>query len=165
VIITNPTLALSSLALITLLHTEAVYCPQGSPYPLLTNPGYYTISTHDTNTTYINSFSHQSSSVGSVSISSKIRTNQAKCPRGSFCSNGLAFLCPGGRYGSEEGLLSMGCSGECKEGFYCPEGSTSPIQILCPLGTFGSVRGLSSATCSGPCLHPLSCPPGSTIRS
>jgi hypothetical protein len=135
---------------------------QGTPYPLLTNPGYYTTSVHDNTTTYINSPSHQRRS---ISTTSKTRTNQVKCPKGSFCIDGLAFLCPGGRYGSVEGLLSADCSGECKEGFYCPEGSISSIQTLCPLGTFGSVKGLSTAACSGPCLHPLSCQPGSTIRS
>jgi hypothetical protein len=37
--------------------------------------------------------------------------------------------CPAGRYGDVAGLRSPSCSGECSEGFYCTEGSTTPTQV------------------------------------
>jgi hypothetical protein len=50
--------------------------------------------------------------------------------------------CPAGRYGDTPGLIGAQCSGTCREGFYCPVGSTSPTQhpcghagVFCPPGS------------------------------
>ena len=39
--------------------------------------------------------------------------------------------CPGGTYGSIEGLGSSSCSGECLGGYYCPAASTKRNQNEC----------------------------------
>ena len=59
------------------------------------------------------------------------RTGQAKCPKGYYCNRGARHKCPAGRYGSETGLASSDCSGPCKAGYFCPEGSTSATHSLC----------------------------------
>jgi len=38
--------------------------------------------------------------------------------------------CPAGRYGAVAGLRSPQCSGDCTEGYYCTEGSTTPTQVI-----------------------------------
>lgn len=45
--------------------------------------------------------------------------------------NGIRIPCPSGRYGSTAGLSEASCSGPCREGFYCPTGSTSAAQVAC----------------------------------
>lgn len=45
-------------------------------------------------------------------------------------------LCPAGTYGSSVGLTISSCSGLCKEGYYCPPGSTTPTAILCGAGQY-----------------------------
>mmetsp|Transcript_4786 Transcript_4786/g.9600 ORF Transcript_4786/g.9600 Transcript_4786/m.9600 type:complete len:915 (-) Transcript_4786:28-2772(-) len=115
-----------------------VYCPQGSAAPVDVPYGYYSITgAHDT------------------------RSAIAICPRGSFCVKGVAHLCPAGTYGSVTGLTNSECSGPCKAGFYCPEGSTYDAQIACPLGTFG-LGGSGTAECSGRCRSGYYCPLAST---
>ncbi|KAG7377735.1 hypothetical protein PHYPSEUDO_011080 [Phytophthora pseudosyringae] len=60
-------------------------------------------------------------------------TEEAACPRGSFCSPdeapGGSRLCPGGTFGNVSGLASAACSGPCEAGYYCPRGSTSATQL------------------------------------
>ena len=60
------------------------------------------------------------------------------------------------------GLKDPTCSGLCRIGHFCPEASTTSVQVLCPAGTYGADEGLSSAGCSGPCSPGYYCPTGST---
>lgn len=39
--------------------------------------------------------------------------------------------CAAGRYGASAGLTSAACTGLCREGYYCPAGSTSSQEFLC----------------------------------
>ncbi len=65
------------------------------------------------------------------SSSESIRSDIIVCPMGSTCVNGVKKACPGGSYGSTEGLYSESCSGTCPEGFYCPAGSVEPFAHSC----------------------------------
>jgi hypothetical protein len=73
--------------------------------------------------------------------------------------------CPAGTFGAVKGLKDATCSGQCRPGYYCPQGSTSPRQVICPAGTFGSTLGLTDDSCSGPCMMGYFCPNGSTTSS
>lgn len=51
---------------------------------------------------------------------------------GSYClGDGTARSCPGGTFGSSEGLSTANCSGLCLGGYYCPPGSISPTEYPC----------------------------------
>ena len=56
---------------------------------------------------------------------------QVPCPPGSYCSGGVRYDCPGGRYGATSTLQDRGCTGGCDAGYYCPPNSTSPQQWPC----------------------------------
>jgi hypothetical protein len=54
------------------------------------------------------------------------------CEPGSYClPDGVRRECPAGRYGSTPGLNTVGCTGACAAGYYCPTGSTSSTQHVC----------------------------------
>ena len=78
------------------------------------------------------------------------------CPIGRYISGSNCVDCPAGRYGNEVDMTSSECSGPCAQGYYCPQGSTTPTNpnFKCPPGTYGGTTGLQSSACSGPC------PPG-----
>ncbi|DAZ95639.1 TPA: hypothetical protein N0F65_002268 [Lagenidium giganteum] len=110
-----------------------LYCRQGSSVPSTVSTGYFTV-TGNRNT----------------------RIDQTICPPGSYCTGGVAYLCPAGTYGDKQGLSTPACSGWCQDGYICPEGSTSVTQSPCPAGTY-SQNGLF---CS-PCLPGYWCEDGS----
>ena len=85
------------------------YCPVGSSSPTQVDDGHYTIG-------------------GS---SNKTRWQQKQCEPGYYCENGVRHRCPAGRYGSTFGLGSSNCSGQCREGFFCSEGSSSKTSSYC----------------------------------
>ena len=65
-------------------------------------------------------------------------------------------LCPAGKYGSETGLTTATCSGECSAGYYCPAGSINnranecgSVDKYCPAGS-GAPTPVPSVFCSGP---------------
>ena len=93
--------------------SPAVFCSIGSFEPQPVTEGWYSI-------------------VGAPDT----RSDQEICPKGSYCVNGVARLCPAGTYGGTTGLKTKDCSGLCADGFYCPEGSTSRTQIACPAGRY-----------------------------
>jgi hypothetical protein len=104
----------------------SVFCVSGSPAPMLATRGHYT-------TTF---------GGGSDMQSRHIRSCQVVCQVGSYCSSGISILCPAGTYGSTAGLTELSCSGPCKPGYFCPQGSTSPTLyqcgnagVICPLGS------------------------------
>ena len=56
--------------------------------------------------------------------------DQVQCPPGTYCMEGVRRPCPQGTYGSSPGLSSSRCSGPCHAGYYCPQGSPSPIPCV-----------------------------------
>jgi hypothetical protein len=60
--------------------------------------------------------------------------NATQCESGRFCTAGVAWECPAGRYGAAAGLLSSACSGVCSAGYHCPAGSSTPTQRNCSDG-------------------------------
>lgn len=99
---------------------SSVYCPLGSSIPTPVNIGYYTIGKNVTT-----------------------RTDQLICEPGYYCIYGMKYICPPGRYGSEQMEAKESCSGLCKGGYYCNAGSTTDTQFLCgnsswycPIGSF-----------------------------
>ena len=79
------------------------------------------------------------------------------CPAGFWCpvSSGGSqqHRCPGGTYGSSTGLSTPACSGFCKKGCVCDEGSRSECEEPCPPG-FYCVEGTGGST------SPIICPSG-----
>ena len=59
------------------------------------------------------------------------KSEEHKCEPGSYCIEGVRYLCPAGRYGDKHGETNSQCTGTCKEGHYCPRGSASSTQIEC----------------------------------
>jgi hypothetical protein len=90
-------------------------------------------------------------STGSGPEAPQRRSGQAVCPIGSYCTRGVAVLCPVGRYGALPGLDAPACSGSCAPGYACLAGSVTATASLCPAGYF----------CSGGTPEP--CPPGSYL--
>ncbi|KAL3801129.1 hypothetical protein HJC23_002422 [Cyclotella cryptica] len=59
------------------------------------------------------------------------KSKEEKCKPGSYCIDGVRYLCPAGRYGDKELETSSECR-PCQAGYYCPNnGSTSPTEIEC----------------------------------
>ena len=81
------------------------------------------------------------------------------CPLGKFMPEtgqidgdfvGCRYDCFPGFYGdSPTGLTDGQCSGACREGHYCPEGTATPIP--CVAGTYLPVAGSQSAESCIPC--------------
>ena len=117
-----------------------VYCPLNSSQPITVQMGYY-----------------------SYDGGPDIRANEANCPKGSYCVEGVARLCPAGRWGGSEGLHDSKCDGACAPGYYCPEGSTISTQVVCSAGRY-STYGMGSAECSGKCARGFYCPEASSSR-
>lgn len=106
------------------------YCPVGSISPIPCPPG-----------TYGNAEGLTDSSCSGL------------CPKGHYCPerSSSGTPCPGGRYGAREGLTHANCSAlcsyiydinqniesfycdrsECREGYYCPSGSSSGTEYPC----------------------------------
>lgn len=105
-----------------------VYCPAGTGNaPVMVSSGFYTIGAGD----------------GSGDARNTTRTGQRKCPRGSYCRQGIVIPCPDGTYGDIEGLSDTYCSGWCPPGFACPRGTADYRLNACPFGTYatkGSAR-------------------------
>jgi len=80
---------------------------------------------------------------------------------GTYCQNGISYACPKGKYGNSTGLTYPSCSGWCPRSFYCPEGTSSPIQ--CPPGYFSVGAAYECSLCPGnigtdlPCQDSLTC--------
>ena len=110
------------------------YCPRGSFFPQVVGGGNYTTGGDATNTT---------------------RFDQAVCPPGTFCSDGLSLACPKGKYGSTPGLATQACSGWCTPGHYCTLGTANPIP--CPPNHYAGGATSYCSQCPGSRLTPLQC--------
>jgi hypothetical protein len=120
----------------------ALYCPAGSGSPVHVTRGYYSVGAVA-----------DSGAIIDDDLYKLNRVAEEICPPGSYCeSDGMRYimrkydclfldllclfsgvrrLCPPGRYGSSSGLASVGCSGSCAAGYYCPLGSTSETEVQC----------------------------------
>ena len=76
------------------------------------------------------------------------------CPRD---GTGSPAPCPAGRFGAEEGLTSLKCSGACDPGHYCPVGATNSTFRSCPAGRFVSVPGSSNVSNCSTCKASFYC--------
>jgi hypothetical protein len=95
---------------------ERFYCPTGTPAALPVGAGYHTIG-------------------GTPAT----RVGRELCPGpdsnggvSAYCSgDGRVSTCPGGVFGNASGLSTAACSGVCRAGYYCPQGSTNATAFPC----------------------------------
>jgi len=97
------------------------FCPVESATPTISKVGYYTVGETSTS-------------------SSDTHSNEKICEHGHYCINGEKKMCPGGTYGNSTGLSTILCSGICRPGFFCPEGSIHEMEcggdeFFCPEGS------------------------------
>nr|DBA16528.1 TPA: hypothetical protein GDO54_003912 [Pyxicephalus adspersus] len=114
------------------------------------------------------------------------------CPPGAYCPAGSGWptLCPPGTYSNQTGLMQLSqcltcppgmfCDGQigstptgyCTAGYYCTEGSTSPVQNVVPQGHFSLEGSFMPQPCLPGTFQPLHaqsscmpCPPGNFCNS
>lgn len=114
--------------------TTLYYCPRGSFFPQTVGGGNFTIGGDATNTT---------------------RHDQAVCPPGTFCSDGLSLACPKGVYGSTPGLTTPSCTDWCTKGHYCGINTANPIP--CPPYHYAGGATSYCSLCPGNRTTPLTC--------
>lgn len=111
--------------------SASMYCPSGTVQRMRAVPGEYT-----------------------VGLSNDTMSATVACPSGSYCIDGVAALCPAGRFGCAARLGDASCNGLCVAGHYCTAGSTSNVQHPC-----GGTDALNSSAASVFCLegsaHPM----------
>lgn len=73
---------------------SSVYCPPRVSTPTFVSAGNY--------------------SLGGTSAAGRVA--EAVCPKGRYCTQGKAILCPAGTFGEREGLQNSTCSGPCPAG-------------------------------------------------
>ncbi|KAA8594284.1 hypothetical protein FQN60_005118, partial [Etheostoma spectabile] len=117
-------------------------------------------------------------------------TSQFLCPQGYYCEEGTATHhgspCPAGTAGEQLGQTSRAACKRCREGRFCPAGSSGPglpcargrycpagtiEEVICPRGTFTPHQGAISVKdclkcpagfyCPEGRSDPVPCPPGS----
>ena len=93
--------------------TSICWCPSGSIQPQQATPGQYTY--------------------GSPSGTTNQMTSVTNCNPGTYCQNGVQFVCPAGTYCDSYAMLRPGLL--CSAGFFCPPGSSSRQQQACSDGT------------------------------
>lgn len=87
---------------------HAVWCPEGSELPLIVPAGF----------------------LGQGSTK-ETQVALTKCPLGSYCVDGVAILCPAGKFGNASSLVGAACSGQCQAGYFCPPGSVQARPLRC----------------------------------
>lgn len=93
------------------------FCPAGSPAPTKAASGYCTLNSGGT---------ALDSDNGALT-----RSAQRIAAPGEFAWRGVCFKCPAGTFGIAEGEVNPQCSGKCSRGYFCPPGSTSPLEKEC----------------------------------
>ncbi|TYZ58639.1 hypothetical protein PybrP1_009226 [[Pythium] brassicae (nom. inval.)] len=93
------------------------FCPTGSPAPTKAAAGYCTVNSGGT---------ALASDAGALT-----RSAQRIAVPGEFAWRGVCFKCPAGTFGVMEGEVNPRCSGKCARGYFCPPGSTSPLEKEC----------------------------------
>jgi hypothetical protein len=87
------------------------------------------------------------------------RSWQLQCEYGHYCTGGVKYQCPAGRYGNAFGLHNKNCSGVCEAGYFCPPNSNKSQAIECgdPLGVvlpnFGAASRYMQDTWEGRGIH------------
>ena len=81
---------------------------------------------------------------------------------GAVSSSECLYACPPGKYCLAG---SAGPSGDCKDGYYCPEGSVVEDQMPCPAGTYSPGTGLKAANECTTCPAGYYCPQASTAST
>ena len=104
------------------------YCPEGSGAPVVVPSGAYSVD----------------ASGKSVEITGGRSVRVSTCSPGTYCAGGSAKPCPAGKYGSSSGLRTVDCSGDCAEGYYCPQSSKSPLSEEC--GSVANIAGGEAPT-------------------
>jgi hypothetical protein len=91
--------------------SAAVYCPSLSSAPLNVSEGYYSIG----------------------GLTAATSTDESVCGSGYYCTAGVRFSCPPGRFGAVSGgvNLTMGCPYICPAGYYCPLASVIGTALPC----------------------------------
>ena len=92
------------------------------------------------------------------------RVDQLACPLGSYCTVGVATVCPAGRYGNTTALVQPSCSGPCSPGYRCPTNSSSATALPCATDASAPCADNASATCSLP-PRAVYCPLGSSVAT
>jgi hypothetical protein len=67
-----------------------------------------------------------------------------KAEPGYWASGLVRYKCPSGRFASSSGNSDPSCEGPCAPGFYCQEGSVSPMQHKCQDSAFYCPEGSSA---------------------
>jgi hypothetical protein len=132
----------------------SVYCPVGSPLPVVAPPGYYTVNGE----TVIGQIS-------AVVSDEETRGKILVCPKGHYCTGGVKIKCPRGTYGATKGLFTKECSGQVDPGHWSNEATMSARERKCQPGRYAGSPASTSAECEGPCLKGYYCPAGSISSS
>jgi hypothetical protein len=132
--------AASTRAMQTPCGGSHVYCPPASPEPIAVSAGYFTapfaLQSEGQHPSSLRQVAREAVALygatdGTHDTSSHVHGAQYKCPRGSYCVQGVARHCTAGVYGSQEGMTEQMCSGPCGRGYYCPTGSTRATMRKC----------------------------------
>jgi len=125
---------------------RSVFCPAGSGAPTQVAPGYYSVGYTNGSSGSTLNVTAAVTAAGESSYVPTYRgtqmTAQELCPPGTYCSLGVLYPCPPGRYGAAAGVSSAAGCAPCAEGHYCPAGSAvatatrcgGPNDVFCPLG-------------------------------
>ena len=97
----------------------SVYCPGGGGSPLFADAGTYT-----------------------AGATEWTMNRSLPCDSGSYCTGGVMYPCPPGRFGCADRLGSEECNGPCAAGFYCPVGSLTSQARPCG----GNASNVDAAT-------------------
>jgi hypothetical protein len=108
-----------------------VYCPQGSALPRVVQPGYYS-STED-------------GGAGNVSSTANdtLMSRQIECPVGVFCTGGVTWGCPAGKFQSQLRKSSLSDCQACWPGYFCGMCQRSEfavdfvVHVCCALAPMG----------------------------
>lgn len=106
----------------------AFYCPVGSGSPLRTASGQRTVL-------------------------QPAQDRVVPCDAGAYCTGGVQYPCPVGRFGARGGLADRDCTAACPVGYFCSQTTDDPWAAL------ATNRSANNAGVGN--VNPAQCPPGS----